>query len=73
MDKCEVLCPVVDTKLDSVWAAIRTKISMAIFIPTVILILAIGGYMAKQIGGINVSVAKIETQLQLMNGGGGKR
>ena len=64
LDKiCEVPCKAVSDIL-------QDKVSLKIFIVTVVLILGLGGYMAKQIGEINVSVAKIETQLQMMNGKG---
>ena len=67
LDKiCEVPCKAVSDIL-------QDKVSLKIFIVTVVLILSLGGYMAKQIGEINVSVAKIETQLQMMNGGDGRR
>ncbi|KKL79359.1 hypothetical protein LCGC14_2015660 [marine sediment metagenome] len=67
LDKiCEVPCKAVSDIL-------QDKVSLKIFIVTVVLILSLGGYMAKQIGEINVSVAKIETQLQMMNGGDGRK
>ena len=48
---------------------LKDKVSFKIFIVTIGLILGVGGYMAKQIGDINVSIGKIETQLQMLNGG----
>ncbi len=70
---CPVPCPIVDKKLEKVWTVMRSKLSLAIFIPTVALILGLGWYMAKDISIIKVSIGKIETQLQLMNGGEGRR
>ncbi|KKK70743.1 hypothetical protein LCGC14_2920910 [marine sediment metagenome] len=70
---CEVPCPIIDTKLEKVWAGIRGKVHLTIFIPTVMLIIGLGWYMAKEINSINVSIGKIETQLQLMNGKGERR
>ncbi len=67
---CEVPCPIIDTKLEKVWIGIKDKVSLKIFIPTVMLIIGLGWYMAKEINSINVSIGKIEIQLQFMNGKG---
>ncbi len=62
-----------DVPCKAAFDILKDKVSLKIFIVTVVLILGLGGYMAKQIGEINVSVAKIETQLQMMNGGDGRK
>lgn len=81
---CKVPCKAVDEKLESIWRGIKDvsdsvkeKISLTIFIWTTLCIIGLVGYMAAKFSSIEasivevkVSTAKIETQLELMNGKG---
>lgn len=65
---CEVPCK-------CVFDMIKDKVSLKIFIWTTVCILGLVGYMTHQVGGlrdtmteVRVGMAKIETQLQIMNG-----